>query len=87
MPMLGGKPLSIGCPWASADRFRRSLIEEMKRQEELGLNPNEEAFYDALADRPEVLLSMGDATLKKLASELTEKLRNSTTVDCLRASR
>jgi len=30
---------------------------------------------------------MGDATLKKLASELTEKLRNSTTVDCLRASR
>ena len=39
------------------------------------------AFYDALADRPEVLLSMGDTTLKKLASELTEKLRNSTTVD------
>ncbi len=37
----------------------------MKRHEELGLNPDEEAFYDALADRPEVLLSMGDATLKK----------------------
>jgi type I restriction enzyme R subunit len=53
----------------------------MQRHEELGLNPDEEAFYDALADRPEVLLSMGDATLKKLASELTEKLRNSTTVD------
>lgn len=30
---------------------------------------------------PEVLLNMGDDTLKKLASELTEKLRNSTTVD------
>jgi type I restriction enzyme R subunit len=53
----------------------------MKRHQELGLNPDEEAFYDALADRPEVLLNMGDATLKKLASELTEKLRNSTTVD------
>jgi type I restriction enzyme R subunit len=53
----------------------------MKRHEELGLNPDEEAFYDALAERPEVLLTMGDATLKKLASELTEKLRNSTTVD------
>ena len=53
----------------------------MLRHEELGLNPDEEAFYDALADRPEVLLNMGDATLKKLASELTEKLRNSTTVD------
>ena len=53
----------------------------MMRHEELGLNPDEEAFYDALADRPEVLLNMGDATLKKLASELTERLRNSTTVD------
>ena len=47
----------------------------MKRQEELGLNPDEEAFYDALAERPEVLLKMGDSTLKKLATELTEKLR------------
>ena len=53
----------------------------MQRHEELGLNPDEEAFYDALAERPEVLLNMGDATLKKLARELTEKLRNSTTVD------
>ena len=53
----------------------------MKRQEELGLNPDEEAFYDALAERPEVLLKMGDSTLKKLATELTEKLRASTTVD------
>ena len=59
----------------------KDMQEAMQRHEELGLNPDEEAFYDALADRPEVLLSMGDATLKKLASELTEKLRNSTTVD------
>ncbi|MES2475315.1 MAG: type I restriction enzyme endonuclease domain-containing protein [Verrucomicrobiota bacterium] len=59
----------------------------MKRHEKLGLNLDEEAFYNALADRPELLLSMGDATLKKLASELTDKLRNGTTVDCLRASR
>ena len=68
-------------------QMAKDMQEAMKRHEELGLNPDEEAFYDALADRPEVLLSMGDATLKKLASELTEKLRNSTTVDCLRASR
>ena len=62
-------------------QMAKDMQEAMKRHEELGLNPDEEAFYDALADRPEVLLSMGDATLKKLASELTEKLRNSTTVD------
>ena len=53
----------------------------IKRNEELGLNPDEIAFYDALAEKPEVLQTMGDATLKKLATELTEKLRSSTTVD------
>jgi len=53
----------------------------LKRNEELGLNPDEIAFYDALADRPEVLVHMGNENLRKLAVELTEKLRNSTTVD------
>lgn len=51
------------------------------RNEELGLGVDEIAFYDALAERPEVLKTMGDATLKQLAMELTEQLRNSTTVD------
>ena len=37
----------------------KDMQQAMKRHEELDLNPNEEAFYDALADRPEVLLSMG----------------------------
>jgi type I restriction enzyme R subunit len=54
---------------------------DLKRNEELGLNPDEIAFYDALAEKPEVLQQMGDETLKKLATELTEKLRSSTTVD------
>lgn len=53
----------------------------LKRHESLNLNPDEVAFYDALAERPEVLQQMGDATLKKLATELTAKLRESTTVD------
>jgi type I restriction enzyme R subunit len=51
------------------------------RNEALGLAADEIAFYDALAERPEVLEQMGDVTLKKLALELTEKLRQSTTVD------
>jgi type I restriction enzyme R subunit len=55
--------------------------EALSRNEQLGLNPDEVAFYDALAARPEVLLTMGDDTLKKLAAELTEQLRKSTTVD------
>ena len=59
----------------------KDFIAAVQRDEELGLSPDEIAFYDALADRPEVLREMGDETLKKLAVELTEKLRSSTTVD------
>ncbi len=55
--------------------------EAMSRNEDLGLNTDEVAFYDALAEKPEVLREMGNITLKKLATELTEQLRKSTTVD------
>lgn len=60
-----------------AEEFKRA----MQRNEALGLNPDEIAFYDALAEKPEVLRQMGDDTLKKLASELTQKLRKNTSVD------
>jgi type I restriction enzyme R subunit len=53
----------------------------LKRDEALGLNLDELAFYDALANNESAVREMGDDTLKKLASELTEKLRTSTTVD------
>jgi type I restriction enzyme, R subunit len=59
----------------------KDFQEALKRNESLGLNQDEIAFYDALAVRPEVLHLMGDETLKKLAVELTEKLRASTSVD------
>jgi type I restriction enzyme R subunit len=59
----------------------RDFRTALKRHEELHLTPDEVAFYDALAERPEVLRQMGDATLKQLATELTGKLRASTTVD------
>jgi type I restriction enzyme R subunit len=62
---------------AMAKDFQAAL----KRNEQLGLSADEIAFYDALAERPEVLQQMGDETLKNLAVELTEKLRASTTVD------
>lgn len=59
----------------------KDFQEALRRNEALGLNREEVAFYDALAERPEVLRQMGDQTLKQLAIELTEKLRSSTTVD------
>jgi type I restriction enzyme R subunit len=59
----------------------REFREATKRGENLGLNPSELAFYDALADNESALRELGDDILKKIAHELTEKLRKSTSVD------
>ena len=49
--------------------------------EDLGLNQDETAFYDALAENEASVRDLGDETLKKIAVELTAKLQRSTTVD------
>ncbi|NLC01129.1 MAG: type I restriction endonuclease subunit R, partial [Pseudomonas formosensis] len=54
---------------------------EMEREAALGLNPDEIAFYDALANNESAVRELGDEILKKIAVEITEKLRASTTVD------
>ncbi len=54
---------------------------EMERDAALGLNPDEIAFYDALANNESAVRELGDETLKKIAVEITDKLRKSTTVD------
>jgi type I restriction enzyme R subunit len=62
-------------------KMAQDFKEAMTRNEELGLSADEMAFYDALAERPEVLREMGDQTLKQLAQELVDQLRSSTSVD------
>jgi type I restriction enzyme R subunit len=62
---------------AMAKDFRAAA----QRGEQLGLNSSELAFFDALADNESAVQQMGDETLKKIAVEITEKLRNSTSVD------
>ena len=54
---------------------------EMERESALGLNSDEIAFYDALANNESAVRELGDDTLKQIAREITEKLRKSTTVD------
>jgi type I restriction enzyme R subunit len=54
---------------------------ELARDEALGLNSDEVAFYDALACNESAVRELGDETLKKIAVEITGKLRSSTTVD------
>lgn len=53
----------------------------MERNAALGLNLDEIAFYDALANNESAVRELGDDILKKIAVEITEKLRRSTTVD------
>ncbi|MFC7420493.1 type I restriction endonuclease subunit R [Iodobacter arcticus] len=53
----------------------------LEREAALGLNHDEIAFYDALVNNESAVRELGDEILKKIAVEITEKLRNSTTVD------
>jgi type I restriction enzyme R subunit len=51
------------------------------RGEELGLSPEEVAFYEALAENESAVQAMGDEKLRLIAHELLETLRNNATVD------
>ncbi|MHB8304009.1 MAG: DUF3387 domain-containing protein [Acidobacteriaceae bacterium] len=62
---------------AMAKRFKAAA----DRGEEIGLSRDEMAFYDALAANEASVRELGDVTLRKIARELTEKLRASNTVD------
>jgi type I restriction enzyme R subunit len=53
----------------------------LEREAALGLGQDEIAFYDALANNESAVRELGDDILKKIAIEITEKLRTSTTVD------
>ena len=53
----------------------------LKREDALGLGRDEIAFYDALANNESAVRELGDEVLKKIAIEITEKLRASTSVD------
>ncbi len=51
------------------------------RGEELGLREDEVKFYDALANNESAVKELQDETLKKIAQELTQSLRDNLTVD------
>jgi type I restriction enzyme, R subunit len=62
---------------AMAKKFR----EAANRGEELGLRDDEVKFYDALANNESAVRELQDETLKKIAQELTQSLRENLTVD------
>jgi type I restriction enzyme R subunit len=62
---------------AMAKKFR----EAANRGEQLGLHEDEVKFYDALANNESAVRELQDETLKKIAQELTQSLRENLTVD------
>ncbi|MCD6654385.1 MAG: type I restriction endonuclease subunit R [Sulfurovum sp.] len=62
-------------------QMAKDFAKAAKHGEELGLSFDELAFYDALAENESALREMGDEVLKKIAQELTSKLRSSVSVD------
>ncbi len=59
----------------------KDISSTSKQEEELGLNFDELAFYDALAENESAFEEMGSDVLKEIAQELTLKLRNTISVD------
>lgn len=59
----------------------KKFKEAVERGTDLGLNADELAFYDALANNEESVRELGDETLRKIAHELAENLRQNVSVD------
>ena len=59
----------------------REMREAASRGEELGLNEDELAFYDALETNDSAVRVLGDETLRDIARELVDTVRSNVTID------
>ena len=59
----------------------RALREAGARGEKFGLSDDELAFYDALETNDSAVQVLGDETLRDIARELVETVRNNVTID------
>jgi type I restriction enzyme R subunit len=57
------------------------MREASARGESLGLSEDELAFYDALETNDSAVKVLGDVTLRGIARELVETVRNNVTID------
>jgi type I restriction enzyme R subunit len=62
-------------------KLAKEIMESEKAGKETGLSDDEYAFYEALSSNMTAKEVMGIDTLKKIAIELTQKIKASTTVD------
>jgi type I restriction enzyme, R subunit len=59
----------------------RGMREADRRGEELGLSEDELAFYDALEVNDSAVRVLGEPTLREIARELVQAIRNNVTID------
>lgn len=52
-------------------QMTKDYRKDLEHDKDLGLNPDEIAFYDALANNESAVRELGDETLKKIAREIT----------------
>lgn len=62
-------------------KMAKDMAADAEMAEKSGLNTDEIAFYRALIQNESAVLKLEDEKLRELARHVTEKLRNSTTVD------
>ena len=59
----------------------REMREANERGEQLGLSEDELAFYDAVETNDSAVQVLGDETLRTIARQLVETVRNNVTID------
>jgi type I restriction enzyme R subunit len=62
-------------------QLAKDMREANARGESLGLSEDELAFYDALETNDSAVKVLGDETLRGIARELVETVRNNVTID------
>ncbi|MGJ4844849.1 type I restriction endonuclease subunit R [Leifsonia sp. Le1] len=62
-------------------KLAKQVRDDQLRRSELGLRDDEIAFYDAIAQNGSAILELGDETLKAIARELVNAVRESATID------
>ena len=62
-------------------QIAKDMRQASDRGEELGLNEDELAFYDALETNDSAVQVLGDETLRAIARQLVETVRNNVTID------
>lgn len=62
-------------------QLAKEIRQVNQKGQDLGLNEDEYAFYDALADNKSARDVLGDNQLRVIARELADSIRNNTTID------